>query len=66
MTAAERPPQTCARCGHTTPTCVRCTERWPTLGGRVGDLYFCHAFVTGVLSTQTCYAVASREATTEG
>ncbi|HEY0644190.1 MAG TPA: hypothetical protein VGD39_12265 [Nocardioides sp.] len=45
---------------------MRCTERWPTLGGRVGDLYFCHAFVTGVLSTQTCYAVASREATTEG
>lgn len=50
--------ETCARCGHTAPTCARCGEEHLLLGGRVGDLDYCHTFVE---QGQTCYMLTQWE-----
>lgn len=49
--------QTCARCGHTTPTCTSCGKGDPFLGGGVAGQDYCHTFSEG---SPTCYMVASR------
>ena len=50
--------ETCARCGHQTPTCPNCDDEWPFLGASIDDRYYCHTFVEG--DVETCYEVTSR------
>jgi hypothetical protein len=53
--------QVCARCGHETPTCPRCDQTWPFLGGNVNGLDVCHTFSNG--PNATCYEALSRQET---
>lgn len=50
--------ETCARCGHTAPTCDRCGEHHLLLGGRVGERDYCHTFVE---QGPTCYMLTQWE-----
>jgi hypothetical protein len=50
--------ETCHRCGHTAPTCVRCGRSDLILGGYVSGVgSFCHTFVDEV-DRPSCYQLA--------
>lgn len=51
--------RTCARCGHETHGCPHCGRYDGLLGGRIGDLSYCHTFVPA--GQVSCYTVAVRE-----
>lgn len=51
-----RAEQTCARCGHTTPTCTRCGRNHPLLGGQHAGRVYCHTFSE---DRPTCFEVES-------
>lgn len=55
-TTAESGLTTCARCGHTAPTCERCGRATQFLGGMIGGEWYCHTFV----AQPSCYTQALR------
>lgn len=55
---ADEVKETCARCGHTAPTCERCGVDHPLLGAGIGDDRYCHTFID---TTPTCYMLAQWE-----
>jgi hypothetical protein len=56
--ASDAVKETCARCGHTAPTCERCGVEHLILGGGIGGKDYCHTFVE---KGPTCYMLTQWE-----